>query len=112
MGALLKIVEPPVAVVQERACRVLNAGLVNRLGAMNAAVRTLRDMGYRVVAQTLFPPHRHSIGSKPLVQIERDRQASIGPLLERSRDRAWRDEGGKKRGFTDFQGVTVTWEEA
>ena len=65
MGALLKIVQPPTVVAQESACRVLNAGLVDRLGAMNAAVRTLRDMGYRVVAQTLFPVR----GGKPEVLI-------------------------------------------
>ena len=45
-------------------------------------------------------------------EIDRDRQASIGPLLDRSRGRQWRTEAGKKRGFTEFQGVTVTWEEA
>ena len=65
MGALLKIVQPPAVVAQESACRVLNAGLVDRLGSMNAAVRTLRDMGYRVVAQTLFPVR----GGKPEVLI-------------------------------------------
>lgn len=107
MGALLKIVQAPTVVAQETACRVLNAGLVDRLGAMNAAVRTLRDMGYRVIAQTLFPVR----GGKPEVLIERDRQASIGPLLDLSRGRQWRNEGGKKCGFTEFQGVTVTWEE-
>ena len=31
MGALLKIVQPPTVVAQESACRVLNAGLVDRL---------------------------------------------------------------------------------
>ena len=51
-------------------------------------------------------------GGKPEVLIDRDRQASIGPLLDRSRGRQWRTEAGKKRGFTEFQGVTVTWEEA
>ena len=107
MGALLKIVQPPAVVAQESACRVLNAGLVDRLGAMNAAVRTLRDMGYRVVAQTLFPVR----GGLPEVLIARDRQASIGPLLDRSRGRHWRTEAGVKRGFTEFQGVTATWEE-
>ena len=107
MGALLKIVQAPAVVAQESASRVLNAGLVDRLGAMNAAVRSLRDMGYRVVAQTLFPVR----GGKPEVLIDRDRQASIGPLLDRSRGRQWRTEAGKKRGFTEFQGVTVTWEE-
>ena len=76
------------------------------------AVRALRDIGYRVVAQTLFPSHRHGIGDKPLVQIDRDGQTSIGPLLDCSRGRQWRTEAGKKRGFTEFQGVTVTWEEA
>lgn len=110
MGALLKIVQPPAVVAQESACRVLNAGLVDRLGAMNAAVRTLRDMGYRVVAQTLFPPRRPGIGANPLVQIDLvDR--SIRPLLARSRGRIWRNEGGKKCGFTDLLGVTVIWEE-
>jgi hypothetical protein len=107
MGALLKIVQAPTVVAQEAAFRVLNAGLVDRLGAMNAAVRTLRDMGYRVIAQTLFPVR----GGNPEVLIDRDRQASIGPLLDRSRGRQWRNEGGKKFGFTEFQGVTVTWEE-
>ena len=108
MGALLKIVQAPTVVAHETTCRVLNARLVDRLGAMNAAVRTLRDMGYRVIAQTLFPMR----GGNPEVQIDRDRQASIGPLLDRSRGRQWRNEGGKKCGFTEFQGVTVTWEEA
>ena len=74
MGALLKIVQAPAVVAQESASRVLNAGLVDRLGAMNAAVRSLRDMGYRVVEQTLFPVR----GGKPEVLIDRDRQASIG----------------------------------
>ena len=108
MGALLKIVQAPTVMHQETTCRVLNAGLVDRLGAMNAAVRTLRDMGYRVIAQTLFPVR----GGNPEVLIDRDRQASIGPLLDRSHGRQWRNEGGKKCGFTEFQGVTVTWEEA
>ncbi len=108
MGALLKIVQAPTVVAHETTCRVLNAGLVDRLGAMNAAVRSLRDMGYRVIAQTLFPER----GGNPEVLIDRDRQASIGPLLDRSRGRQWRTEAGKKRGFTEFQGVTVTWEEA
>lgn len=108
MGVLLKIVQAPAVVAQESASCVLNASLVGRLGAMNAAVRSLRDMGYRVVAQTLFPAR----GGKPEVRIERDRQASIGPLLDRSCGRQWRTEAGKKRGFTEFQGVTVTWEEA
>ena len=108
MGAVLKIVQPPAVVAQESASRVLNAGLVDRLGAMNAAVRSLRDMGYRVIAQTLFPVR----GGNPEVLIDRDRQASIGPLLDRSRGRQWRNQGGKKCGFTEFHGVTVTWEEA
>lgn len=108
MGALLKIVEPPAVMVQESACRVLNAGLVDRLSVTNAAVRALRDMGYRVVAQTLVPMR----GDRPEVSIERDREQSIGMLLDCSRGRQWRSEGGKTRGSTEFQGVTVTWEEA
>ena len=104
MGALLKIVQAPTVVAHETTCRVLNARLVDRLGAMNAAVRTLRDMGYRLSAQTLFPVR----GGNAEVQIYRDRQATIGPLLDRSRGRQWRNEGGKKCGFTEFQGVTVT----
>lgn len=35
-------------------------------------------MGYRVVTQTLFPVR----GGNPEVLIARDRQASIGPLLD------------------------------
>ena len=100
MGAVLNIVQAPAVVAQESASRVLNAGLVDRLGAMNAAVRSLRDMGYRVVAQTLFPVR----GGKPEVLIDRDRQASIGPLLDRSRGRQWRTDRDRRCG----QGG-VTW---
>jgi hypothetical protein len=107
VGALLKIVQPPAVVAQESACRVLNAGLVDRLGAMNAAVRTLRDMGYRVVAQTLFPVR----GGKPEVLIDRDRRGvhrpAAGPLA-----RSPVANRGRQARLHRVPGVTVTWEEA
>ncbi|MCE1186192.1 MAG: hypothetical protein LWW92_11385 [Rhodocyclales bacterium] len=108
MGALLKLVQPINTVpANESACRVLNNRMTDRLSTVNNAVRTLRAMGYRVLAQTLFPVR----GGRPEVLIARNGQVSIGPLLDRSRGRQWITEAGKKRGLCEFQGVTVTWEE-
>ena len=87
---------------------VFNESFIGRLATMNKAARALRELGYRVVRQELNP----SRGHRPEVQVERDATPSIGPLLDRSKGRMWRTEGGKKRGYTEFQGVTVCWEEA
>ncbi|WP_150690278.1 hypothetical protein [Pandoraea communis] len=65
-------------------------------------------MGYRVVGQILYPER----GNRPELRIARDRQTSIGPLLDRAGERLWRKEGCVTRGYAVFQGVTVTWEDA
>ena len=107
MAATLTVVSPAIPQPQECVCRVFNAGLTDRLGAANCAARALREMGYRVVGQILYPER----GNQPELRIVRDRQTSIGPLLDRAGDRLWRNEGGVKRGYALFQGVTVTWED-
>lgn len=88
--------------------RVFTAILIGRLAVMNAAVRALREMGYQVIAQALFPVR----GDMPEVVIQRSPQKSIGPLLDCSGKRYWRNEAGHKFGVAEFQGVTVTWEES
>ncbi|WP_353189562.1 hypothetical protein [Pandoraea pnomenusa] len=108
MGVTLTVVSPLAPQVQESVCRVFNVGLTDRLGAANCAARALREMGYRVVGQILYPER----GNHPELRIVRDRQTSIGPLLDRSGERLWRNEGGVKRGYAVFLGVTVTWEDA
>ena len=91
--------------------RVLNDQLIGRLAVMNTAARALRAMGYRVTRQELNPKSCIG-GSRPEVQIDRGSTQSIVPLLDNSRGRQWRNDGGKKRGYTEFKGVTVSWEEA
>lgn len=92
--------------VESDAFRVFNAALQRRLAAINAATRSLREMGYRVVGEELLPPR----GGRPVVRIDRGIQQSLGPLLDRATDRRWRDEGARRRGFVAFMNVTVTWE--
>lgn len=106
MGAVLQMVnEAPVEAV---GITVLSAQLLRRLAVMNKAARSLREMGYRVVGEEPVPAR----GARPVIKIERGMQQSIGPLLDCSQGRMWRNEGGKKHGFTAFMDVTVTWEEA
>lgn len=106
MAAVLHIVSQAPAEVS--VSKVFNESFIGRLATMNKAARALRELGYRVIRQELTPVR----GSRPEIQIERDATRSIGPLLDRSKGRQWRTEGGKKRGYTEFQGVTVCWEEA
>ncbi|MCG8991476.1 hypothetical protein LH427_04855 [Laribacter hongkongensis] len=106
MGAVLQMVsEPP---LEADGITVLSAQLLQRLAVMNRAARALREMGYRIVEEEPTPVR----GARPVIKIERGTQQSIGPLLDRSKGRQWRNECGRKHGFTDFMDVTVTWEEA
>jgi hypothetical protein len=109
MAAALRIVTcNPEPTLEDSMIRVLNDSFIGRLAVMNTAARALRAMGYRVTRQELNPAR----GSRPEVQIDRGTTQSIVPLLDNSRGRQWRNEGGKKRGYTEFKGVTVSWEEA
>jgi hypothetical protein len=109
MAAALRIVTcNPEPTLEDSMIRVLNDSFIGRLAVMNTAARALRAMGYRVTRQELNPAR----GSRPEVQIDRGTAQSIVPLLDNSRGRQWRNEGGKKRGYTEFKGVTVSWEEA
>ncbi|WP_157125695.1 hypothetical protein [Pandoraea norimbergensis] len=108
MGASLTVVPTTLPQVKESVCRVFNPGLTDRLGVANCAARALRDMGYRVIDQVLYPER----GDKPELRIVRDRQTSISPLLDAAGERRWRNEGGVRRGYAVFHGVTVSWEDA
>ncbi len=109
MAASLRIVTcNPEPTLEDSMIRVLNDSFIGRLAVMNTAARALRAMGYRVTRQELNPAR----GSRPEVQIDRGTTQSIVPLLDNSRGRQWRSEGGKKRGYAEFKGVTVSWEEA
>lgn len=111
MGAILAITTPAATqatTAQDRACRVFNVDLVRRLKTMNTACRALRAMGYVVTDQALRPTPSH----RPQVSIGRQDAPSIRSLLDRSHGVTWRLEGGVRRGFTEFYGATVTWEEA
>ncbi|ARU24890.1 hypothetical protein ACJBUE_18780 (plasmid) [Ralstonia syzygii subsp. celebesensis] len=113
MGALLKIVQPSAVAAQESACRVFNAGLVERLAAMNAAARVLRGMGYRIVREELC----EGSGHRPMIEIARDRMDSLIPLLDRAvltgRRPYWLTLARCTRVAIDLMGVTVTcvWEQ-
>lgn len=106
MAAVLHIVST--SPMEVSMTKVLNESFIGRLAAMNSAARSLREMGYRVVRQELNPAR----GNRPTVHIDRGTTQSIGPLLDCSKGRQWLNEGGKKRGYTEFKGVTVSWEEA
>lgn len=108
MAAVLHIVAcNPEPTLEDSMIRVLNDSFIGRLALMNNAARALRAMGYRVIRQE----HSPARGNRPEMQIERNRQTSIGPLLDRSKNREWRNVGNKKRGYAEFFGVTVCWEE-
>ncbi|ARU23637.1 hypothetical protein RSSE_c3254 [Ralstonia solanacearum] len=113
MGVLLKVVSTPAIAAQEHACRVFNAGLVERLAAMNAAARTLRGMGYHIVREDLYEQSAH----RPMIEIARDRTESLVPLLDRAalagRRPYWLTLTNRVRVAIDLMGVTVTcaWEQ-
>jgi len=106
MGAVLQIVSQPS--VAASVSKVFNESFVGRLATLNSAARALRDMGYRVVRQELNPAR----GSRPEIGVARGAARSIVPLLDRAEGRFWRYDDGKKRGYAEFRGVTVCWEDA
>lgn len=93
--------------------RVLTDELVERLRALNAAVRALRAMDIRVVSTTLageFPAD-----GEPAIRIERQADASIAALLDAAEPRSFWCKGVGRDAVTtascQFMGVTVMWEE-
>lgn len=108
MAATLQLVTRHTEPSQEAAThRVFTDSLMGRLVTLNTAMRALRAMGYRAIKQEISPQG----GGKPCVQIERNHAQSIAPLLDASFARNWHTKAGKKRGYVEFQGITVTWEE-
>lgn len=92
---------------ERRFGRVLSSQLASRLCLANTAARALRELGYRVIREDLFPKS----GDCPEIEIQRD-EKPIGPLLDRTRDRLWFEVEGCKRCRATFAGIKVTWREA
>lgn len=86
------------------ASRVLTEGICNRPSPLNCARRELRAMGLRIVSVTWVDPC-------PLVQIERDRNVSLTPLLNRMGPRSFRHAGEYTRVTGEFVGVMLCWYE-
>ncbi|MDR0441581.1 MAG: hypothetical protein LBI59_11495 [Candidatus Accumulibacter sp.] len=110
MAAPLRIVWPaaPDAPAETPECRVFDAETVMRLVLVNNATRALREMGYRVTGQCLYP--RYDL--PPHVSIQRDPQVSLAPLLDASGEHRWVKSGPQKLGRVTYRGVTVTWVES
>jgi hypothetical protein len=93
--------QPPL----NRESRVLTEGNSSRLSQLNCARRELRAMGVRIVSVTWVDPC-------PLVQIERDPNVSLTPLLNRMGPRAFRHTGDYTRVTGEFVGVMLCWYES
>lgn len=91
--------------------RVLNRVLLQRLGLVNRAVRSLRAMGLPIESQSL--ENKILAGGPPLVRIRRDPTVSIAPLLDAAGPRVFVRLGSARVTFAHcmFEGVMVMWEE-
>ena len=104
MGANLHLVHPASRYV---APSFWTEERVARLAAMNAAVRVLRELEFRILHLDLDARGY----DKPAVEIERIAAQSIVPLLERAEEHFWRTRDGIKHGFAFLLGAVVMWEE-
>jgi len=89
--------------------RVLCAEVVRRLADLNAAVRTLRALGVRIVSQDIdgaFPAD-----GEPLIRIEHDKARPFAPVLDAVGSRSYRVCGTTTIGFGRINGVVVVWED-
>ena len=85
--------------------RVLADSLLDRLGQLNRARRALRDMNLRV-ARVIW------CEGSPVIEIEREPEVSLVPLLDRMGRRVFRCVNGRTRIAGPFLGVTVCWFES
>ncbi len=85
--------------------RVLADSLLDRLAQLNRARRALRDMKLRV-ARVIW------CDGSPFIEIEREPNVSLSPLLDRMGQRVFRCANGRTRIAGSFLGVTVCWYES
>lgn len=107
MQPLLKLVTPdaanmPATISPESITPRVLPAFAARLTLVTQAERALRAMGLRVVAVTWAP--------RPVLQIVSDRNASIGPLLDRMGSRRFVRDDTHVDMYGDFQDVTVWWQ--
>jgi len=109
MGALLNFKAPgaPLGpVTLALSASVLDGATVARLAQLNAAVRRLRSLGYRVVEQTVSAAD----GGSPSVQIDQGSEQHIQPLLSVAGGPLWRQTSEGRWGRVVLDGVVVTWQ--
>jgi len=99
---------------QQNTHRVFNTDLMKRLTLMNEAARVLRNMGYHIVREELPKDSTH----RPIIEITRDRMASLIPLLDHAAIAGtrvhWLTFTHRPHCVIDLMGVTITcaWSEA
>lgn len=97
----------------QRPAHVLTSQATRHLARMNAAMRTLRTLGVRVLECHLeggWPAI-----NEPLIRIERDPQRPFAAFLDAAGPRQWvciaRDGVSIKTAACKLEGVWVVWEE-
>ena len=85
--------------------RVLADSLLDRLAQLNRARRALREMNLRI-ARVIW------CDGRPFIEIEREPNVSLSPLLDRMGRRIFRCVNGRTRIAGPFLGVTVCWFES
>lgn len=108
MGAVhVLIAAQPVAERAKCSPSVLNAQLTSVLQTLNSAKRAIRRLGLHIEGEQLplgLPDTRPEILLHP--------KQDVTQLLQQSRGRWWKNEGGRRVAHTVFMGVTVSWEES
>lgn len=102
MAARLQLIDEAAPAPQQHQPRVFTAAFRARLAQSNQAERALRNLGVHVLWARLD-------GAAPQVRIERKRDQSIAPLLDRMGPRSFRNGQGWVEVAGTFQGVTVSW---
>lgn len=96
--------QPRMPAMTVHAPRVFTQSFQERLAALNAADRELRQMGFHSVWRRLA-------GQKPEVHLHRDMTVSMAPLLDKMGPRSFRNDDGCTVVSGEFKGVIVSWAE-
>ncbi|MCZ4065632.1 hypothetical protein NB636_06305 [Oxalobacter aliiformigenes] len=88
--------------VKQHQPAVLTPDCIDRISRLNDVARDLKQRGYTLGQQELFPIRW---SSRPAIEIKRDLSVSIMPLVCQS-ELTWFDEN---KGYTVYHNVTIWW---
>lgn len=85
--------------------RVFDDGLIKRLATLNAAARSLRSMGYRLLDQRV----QMGDGGTPVIVIGPGRERASNPLRRATTATTTYRQDNETYACVDYMGVKVIW---